>query len=243
MENIRRIIREICEEVILNEVTSDISSGRYDTKITPTIKRSFHSWNLREKDNIRGEKRKKLENETISESISPAKIEKHFVVAAINREGGKTKYMAFSKEDAADLLNLKNIVVQVNTQMKAISIAKKLNKEAEKGLREGTEIDSRGNLVEPGKKYNFWRGDNQHFQLTRKEFLEKFSEWLKKQDKNWINNQDTLSVLHKFVLDKDGLNSVSSNENEWESENAYKDEWQVNDLFEPASEIIRIWEI
>lgn len=68
------------------------------------------------------------------------------------------------------------------------------------------------------KRFTFWKENkkSQEFTLTSKMLREKFSEYLKIKDRNWIEHYRTERIIRAFITDETGLNSVF-NESEFES--------------------------
>lgn len=80
------------------------------------------------------------------------------------------------------------------------------------------------------KKFDFWKDNrkDQHYQLTREEFLAKIKEWLFTKEVAWLEHYGTHGTVLEFVTSKDGLSSINEGK-------------QMNQLIQLAAEGGLIW--
>lgn len=59
--------------------------------------------------------------------------------------------------------------------------------------------------------FNFWKENKKanHFTLTDSELEQRFTEWLGKQDNDWLTHYMSDVIINCFISREDGLNSVN----------------------------------
>lgn len=67
------------------------------------------------------------------------------------------------------------------------------------------------------KLFSFWKENKKAglFQLSVEQLIKEFEAWLPKKNKLWIEHYGTRDIVSVFVGEKEGLNSVGNDENDY----------------------------